>query len=108
MKRLRNTTLKRKIGRGVLQEAAQYGVEPLDPWLMCGPDTSVRELWRVRENRGTEVKFHLVFYDRYGWYCEHGRSCAAVQEARRAVREMSAMGALRRERTGRPRARNKR
>ena len=26
---------------------------------------------------------HLVFFDRHGWYCEHGRSCHAVDDVRK-------------------------
>ena len=72
------------------QLVATYDVEPLDPWLMCGPDTTVTELWKVRERRDKETHFHLVYFDRYGWYCEHGRNCSAVLEVRRVVRIMSA------------------
>jgi hypothetical protein len=67
-----------------------YELEPLDPWLMCGPDTTVTELWRVLERREQETRYHLVYFDRYGWYCEHGRGCGAVSEVRRVVRTMSA------------------
>ncbi len=66
-----------------------YVLEPLNPWLMCGPDTTVTELWKVRERREKEIQFHLVYFDRYGWYCEHGRNCKAVAEVRRVVRGMS-------------------
>ena len=69
---------------------ASYELEPLNPWLMCGPDTTVTELWKVRERREKETHFHLVYFDRYGWYCEHGVSCKAVAEVRRVVRTMSA------------------
>lgn len=67
----------------------RYSLEPLNPWLNCGPDTTVTELWKVRERRGSDTVFHLVYLDRYGWYCEHGRNCAAVPEARRAARELA-------------------
>lgn len=90
------------------QEPNRFVVEPLDPWLMCGPDTAVQELWRAREQTGREVVYHLVFFDRYGWYCEHGRSCAAVAEVRRAVREMRAAIAATRHRTATRRSRKKR
>jgi hypothetical protein len=63
-------------------------IEPLDPWLMCGPDTSVRELWRVKEVVGGMRVFHLVFFDKYGWYCEHGRECRAVTDVRRLMKEL--------------------
>jgi hypothetical protein len=68
----------------------RYELEPLDPWLMCGPDTTVTELWRVLERREQETHYHLVYFDRYGWYCEHGRGCGAVSEVRKVVRTMSA------------------
>jgi hypothetical protein len=62
--------------------AVQYAVKPLDPQRKCGPGTSVQFLYRVDErtvdNRSTT---HLVFFDRHGWYCEHGRTCPAVRHA---------------------------
>jgi len=63
--------------------------EPREPWLLCGPDTTVEELWRVVE-RGDEGPpvYHLVFFDRHGWYCEHGRQCPAVGVVRQLVRAM--------------------
>lgn len=70
-----------------------YSLEPLDPWLMCGPDTSVSELWRVVESRDKARTYHLVFLDRYGWYCEHGKACPAVAEVRKVVRLMTANAA---------------
>lgn len=63
-------------------------IEPLDPWLICGPDTSVQELWRAVETVGSLRTFHLVFFDQYGWYCEHGRECGAVSDVRRLVKEL--------------------
>ena len=27
---------------------------------------------------------HLVFFDRHGWYCEHGRACPAVDDVRKS------------------------
>jgi hypothetical protein len=64
--------------------AVQYAVKPLDPQRKCGPGTSVQFLYRVDErtvdNRNTT---HLVFFDRHGWYCEHGRTCPAVGHARK-------------------------
>ena len=63
-------------------------IEPMDPWLTCGPDTSVQELWRVKESVGKATTFHLVFFDKYGWYCEHGRGCPAVTDVRRLIREI--------------------
>ena len=87
-------------------EVPSYDLEPLDPWLMCGPDTTVTELWKVRERRDRETRYHLVYFDRYGWYCEHGRSCLAVAEVRRVVRIMSA-NAPRPRSSGKARARKR-
>lgn len=64
--------------------------EPRDPWLLCGPDTTVEEVWRVVERIDQATVYHLVFFDRHGWYCEHGRQCpavGAVQRLRRALRD---------------------
>lgn len=72
------------------QVPSSYELEPLDPWLQCGPDTTVTELWKVRERREKETVVHLVYFDRYGWYCEHGAGCKAVAEVRKVVRTMSA------------------
>lgn len=88
------------------QALSTYDVEPLDPWLQCGPDTTVTELWRVWERRDKETTLHLVYFDRYGWYCEHGRGCKAVAEVRRIVRTMSA-NAPRPRSSGKTRARKR-
>lgn len=58
-------------------------VRPLDPVVKCGPDTSVEELYRVDELVRGHRHWHMVFFDRHGWYCEHGRDCVAVSDARR-------------------------
>jgi hypothetical protein len=64
--------------------AVQYAIKPLDPQRKCGAGTSVQFLYRVDErsvdNRSTT---HLVFFDKHGWYCEHGRTCPAVGQARK-------------------------
>ncbi len=49
----------------------------------CGPGTSVVHLFRVDEVRDGTPAVHLVFFDRHGWYCEHGRSCHAVDDVRK-------------------------
>jgi hypothetical protein len=67
-----------------------FAIRELDPVRVCGDRTSVVALFRVDERKpklapnvskrgaadGRQV--HLVFNDRHGWYCEHGRSCHAV------------------------------
>jgi hypothetical protein len=59
-------------------------VRALDPVARCGPNTSVEQLYRVDEAINGRKTVHLVFFDRHGWYCEHGRDCIAVRDARRS------------------------
>ena len=62
-----------------------FRVQSLDPLEKCGPGTSVQRLHRVDEHssgRREAVRRHLVFFDRHGWYCEHGPNCPAVKRAR--------------------------
>ena len=60
-------------------------IRALDPQAICGPRTSVERLFRVDEkNVNGSAVTHLVFLDRHGLYCEHGRSCPAVDDVRRA------------------------
>lgn len=63
-------------------------VRPLDPKLKCGPGTSVEHLFRVDEVVNGTSATHLVFFDRHGLYCEHGRTCPAVEDVRRANRNL--------------------
>ena len=58
-------------------------VRELDPLVMCGPGTSVARLFRVDERVDGLAAIHLVFYDRHGWYCEHGKACPAVHDVRK-------------------------
>lgn len=58
-------------------------VRALDPLRKCGLGTSVQSLYRVDERTEGRTTTHLVFLDRHGWYCEHGRNCPAVAHARR-------------------------
>ena len=58
-------------------------VRALDPVARCGPNTSVEKLYRVDEDVNGRRTVHLVFFDRHGWYCEHGRDCVAVRDARK-------------------------
>lgn len=62
----------------------RFTVRELDPQRKCGPGTSVQRLYRVDEQvDGSSARSHLVFFDRHGWYCEHGRDCPAVSKARK-------------------------
>lgn len=64
-------------------------IRRLDPVRVCGDRTSVVQLFRVDEEAVVVGKaagarqVHLVFNDRHGWYCEHGRSCHAVSAVMR-------------------------
>jgi hypothetical protein len=63
-------------------------VRPLDPQAKCGVGTSVQHLFRVDEMVNGASATHLVFFDRHGWYCEHGRNCPAVDDVRRANKDL--------------------
>jgi hypothetical protein len=61
----------------------RVAVRELDPQRKCGAGTSVQFLYRVDETVDGRATAHLVFFDRHGWYCEHGRTCPAVGHARK-------------------------
>jgi hypothetical protein len=61
----------------------RVAIKPLDPVQKCGPGTSVQFLYRVDESVDGRSTAHLVFFDRHGWYCEHGRTCPAVGHAKK-------------------------
>jgi hypothetical protein len=60
-----------------------YRIRELDPLAMCGRRTTVQHLYRVDEVVDGAPRAHLVFFDRHGWYCEHGPNCPAVAPARK-------------------------
>ena len=70
-------------GRVAAPPVVRVAVKPLDPLRKCGPNTSVQFLYRVDEEVDGRNTAHLVFFDRHGWYCEHGRTCPAVGHARK-------------------------
>ncbi|HEV7991549.1 MAG TPA: hypothetical protein VGP25_06960 [Gemmatimonadaceae bacterium] len=72
-------------GRKVLSDApvVTVAVKALDPLRKCGPNTTVQFLYRVDESVDGRRTAHLVFFDRHGWYCEHGRTCPAVGHAKK-------------------------
>ena len=70
-------------GRSAVSPVVRIAVKSLDPLRMCGPGTSVQFLYRVDEQVDGRTTPHLVFFDRHGWYCEHGRTCPAVGHARK-------------------------
>jgi len=62
----------------------KFLVTPLDPQKKCGAGTSVQQLFRISEESTDGItRSHLVFLDRHGWYCEHGRECPAVPHAKK-------------------------
>ena len=76
--------VKARKGRPVVPEpVARMAVRELDPQRKCGTGTSVQFLYRVDETVDGRATAHLVFFDRHGWYCEHGRTCPAVAHARK-------------------------
>jgi hypothetical protein len=69
-------------------ERPELQIRELDPLRVCGGRTSVTQLFRVDEQlldgkAAGARQVHLVFNDRHGWYCEHGRSCHAVSAVMR-------------------------
>jgi hypothetical protein len=82
----RKTTKATKVERAAPVKAGPvitYKLRELDPLRKCGPATSVRLLYRVDETKDGVVRPHLVYFDRHGWYCEHGRTCSAVSYAQK-------------------------
>jgi hypothetical protein len=63
-------------------------IKALDPYEMCGPRTSVVHLLRVDELQDGASAVHLVFFDRHGWYCEHGPACRAVEDVRKKGKQL--------------------
>ena len=81
------TTIKQRSAkpkkRAAPVSAVNFEIHQLDPIRKCGPGTTVQQLIRVIERTDGHATNHLVFFDRHGWYCEHGRECHAVKHARK-------------------------
>lgn len=77
----------KKPGTAVVVGAPTFTTARLDPIERCGSGTSVQRLYRVDETGNGPRRVHLVFFDRHGWYCEHGRECAAVSHAMQHARK---------------------
>ena len=58
-------------------------IRELNPQNTCGIGTTVLQLFRVDDLPSGSATTHLVFFDRHGWYCEHGRDCPAVAAVRK-------------------------
>lgn len=80
---------RRKINGGPREKAdveRTVRIRRMDPIEKCGKGTSVTQLYRVEE-RFDQIRInHLVFFDRHGWYCEHGRQCGAVKDVQKFAR----------------------
>ncbi|MEO5813667.1 MAG: hypothetical protein ABIT20_00105 [Gemmatimonadaceae bacterium] len=73
----------------VAAPAVKVDIKELDPIRKCGPGTSVQILLRVIERVDGKSTSHLVFFDKYGWYCDHGPGCPAVAYARKGRRHLA-------------------
>jgi hypothetical protein len=73
----------------VAAPAVKVDIKELDPIRKCGPGTSVQVLLRVIERVDGKSTSHLVFFDKYGWYCDHGPNCPAVAYARKGRRHLT-------------------
>ena len=77
----------KKTGRkAAAQPVRRVRVMEKDPARMCGKGTSVERVFRVEEQSERAKTTHLVFFDRHGWYCEHGAQCAAVTDVKKYIR----------------------
>jgi hypothetical protein len=61
-------------------------IRQMDPIEKCGKGTSVTHLFRVEERLDQARVNHLVFLDRHGWYCEHGKQCGVVKDVQKFTR----------------------
>jgi hypothetical protein len=77
---------RRPNSKGKAEVKRRVRVRPIDPVQMCGKGTSVTQLYRVEEILDRVRIQHLVFFDRHGWYCEHGKQCSAVSEVQKFAR----------------------
>jgi len=83
------TPIRRSIKGGRKKKTAvkrTVRIRPMDPFEMCGKGTSVTQLYRVEERVDQTRINHLVFFDRHGWYCEHGKQCGAVKDVQQFTR----------------------
>ena len=70
-------------GNGEMVPTRLMRIRELDPQAACGAGTTVMQLFRVDDLASDAATTHLVFFDRHGWYCEHGRECPAVDAVRK-------------------------
>ena len=77
---------KKKVSKGKPEAERRVRVTEKDPSLICGKGTSVERVFRVEEKNERSRFMHLVFFDRHGWYCEHGAQCQAVSDVKKFIR----------------------
>ena len=87
------TSTEMAISEGIITPAQEartrrlMRIRELDPQKRCGTGTTVTQLYlvdRLPQDPGVQ---HLVFFDRHGWYCVHGRDCPAVKAAQQCDRK---------------------
>jgi hypothetical protein len=61
-------------------------IKAMNPTEKCGRGTTVTQLFRVEERLDDARIHHLVFFDRHGWYCEHGKQCGVVKDVQKFTR----------------------
>ena len=76
-------------GNGVSVPTRLMRIRELDPQAACGAGTTVMQLFRVDDRASDAATTHLVFFDRHGWYCEHGRDCPAVDAVRKHEKQQT-------------------
>jgi hypothetical protein len=88
-KKLKPVAVRKRAKAVVATPVVKVDIKELDPIRKCGPGTSVKVLLRVIERVDGQSTSHLVFFDKYGWYCDHGRNCPAVAHARKGRRHLT-------------------
>ena len=81
---VRRSLNSRKTGKTEVERKVR--IRPMNPLQMCGKGTSVTQLYRVEETGDRGRIHHLVFFDKHGWYCEHGKQCSAVGDVQKFTR----------------------
>ena len=78
-----------KTARAAPATPTDVRIRQLDPQAVCGPRTQVQQLFRVHDLLDGKPTVHMVYFDRHGWYCEHGPTCRAVDHVKRALPKKS-------------------
>ena len=81
MTRMRRNIKGRK--KEITKDRRTVRIREMDPLDKCGKGTTVTQLFRVEERLDESTIHHLVFFDRHGWYCEHGKQCSAVKDVQK-------------------------